>query len=125
MSDNDLIRRGDVLGKIDGWICEDKYYHPNAKHDKIPITEMRARVENIKAVERQEQLTNTTIYGYPVEYLVMIANVAREQNISPEDAVSITTNVKAIANMFVRAIEKAQNEAVIRVMYGDKDVSPN
>ena len=113
MSENDLIRRGDVIGMIDGWINTDKYYHPNAKHDKIPVSEMRLIVEDVKAVERQEQLTNTTIYGYPVEYLVMIANVARDKGITPEDAMTmmmdIKTVVKAVTNEAEKALAKATN----------------
>ena len=72
------------------------------------------------AHEKETEVMQQTIYGYPVEYLVMIANVAREQNISPEDAVSITADVKTVAKMITEAIEKAQNEAVIRVMYGER-----
>ncbi len=64
--------------------------------------------------------TQQTIYGYPIEYLEMIAKAAMEQGISPEVAISVTADVKTMARLISEAIEQAMTKTTMDIMWGDK-----
>ena len=46
----DAISRADMYEEIEDWLNLSRYYHPNSKNNKMPIDELRARIERLPSV---------------------------------------------------------------------------
>ena len=51
----DAISREAMCAEIKDWIKLSKYYHPKSKNNKIPIDELRTRIENLPSVTPNDE----------------------------------------------------------------------
>ena len=47
----DAISRADMYEEIEDWLNLSRYYHPHSKNNKMPIDELRARIEQLPSVQ--------------------------------------------------------------------------
>jgi hypothetical protein len=55
-----------------------------------------------------------TIFGYPVEHLMLIAEVMRKENVTPEKVIEVLTDVGRVASMVRAEFEEQLRKAVER-----------
>ena len=48
---SDYIERDAVIEWVESWLNMDRYYHPNGKHNNIPITELYALLKQIPTAD--------------------------------------------------------------------------
>ena len=86
-------------------------------HD-IVIGDYRHRCIDPQAVE--ELPSYTTIYGYPLRYLALIANVLERDGVSVEKSAEILSDYDAITEYVIRHLkeemEKDFNEQIKRML---------
>lgn len=64
-----------------------------------------------------------TLYGYPIEHLVMIARVMKKEHCTPEDVVRMLQNAGEIAKMVHDEMMRMLKESVERTCKGVADDS--
>ena len=50
----DAISRAEMYEEIEDWLNLSRYYHPKSKNNKMPIDELRARIERLPSVQPSE-----------------------------------------------------------------------
>ena len=87
-------------------------------HDVVLIGDYRYRCIDPQAVE--ELPTYTTIYGYPLRYLALIANMLERDGVSVEKAAEVLSDCDAITEYVFRHLkeemEKDFNEQIKRML---------
>lgn len=88
-------------------------------HD-IVIGDYRHRCIDPQAVEELPSYTMTTIYGYPLRYLALIAHVLERDGVSVEKSAEILSDYDAITEYVIRHLQeemkKDLNEQIKRMM---------
>lgn len=86
----------------------------------IVIGDYRHRCIDAQAVEELPTYTMTTLYGYPVRYLALIANVLERDGVSVEKSAEILSDCDAITEYVIRHLkeemEKDFNEQIKRML---------
>ena len=96
----------DVLKEwIENWFTKNRYYHPHAKNNNIPITELYDILEQMPSVQ-------PTLYGYNIEHLELIARVCQKEDLPPEKIVEVLTDIDKIAAIVADELEETLGKAV-------------
>ena len=66
---SEYIKKSDVLGAIDSFVAQCKYYHPHSKCDNIPIEEMKYMINQMPYINRLTWDNLEDMFGKPVYFV--------------------------------------------------------
>ena len=80
----------------------------------VDLSEVRIPFREVEYILETEPTAEQTLYGYPVEHLMLIAEVMRKENVTPEKVMEVLTDAGRIASMVRDEFEEQLRKAVER-----------
>ena len=90
---------------VENWFTKNRFYHPYAKNNNIPITELYDILEQMPAAR-------PTLYGYNIEHLELIARVLQKEDLPPERVVEALTDTGRIVAIVIDEFEETLRRSV-------------